>query len=123
MRFLQVRLYAWPQAADNILAMNLRRLLPIVLASAAFGQTAPTPGMVTPQYNAGRPHPTYAGPYGVPSVGEITKVLERVREYVDTSTRLRVVDRKTGAEITDFSKPNPAATVERVPFNIVSYEW
>ena len=74
-------------------------------------------------FNPARLAPNYPVPYGPTTVEEITKVLNRVREYLETNTPTRIIHRQTGAEITDFSKPNPDAIVERGAFQIVSYEW
>jgi len=54
---------------------------------------------------------TYPIPYQKPTVGEITEVLGRVRGYLDATEPNRVVDGRTGAEITDFSVPNPEARI------------
>ena len=71
----------------------------------------------------GRSAPHYPVPYGPMSVENITKVLDRIVGYLETNTPARIISRQTGAEITDFSKPNPDAVVERGSFLIVSYEW
>ncbi len=54
---------------------------------------------------------TYPIPYQKPTVAEITELLGRVRAYVDESSPTRVVDGRTGQEITDFAAPNPNARV------------
>jgi rhamnogalacturonyl hydrolase YesR len=54
---------------------------------------------------------TYPVPYQMPTVEEIREVLGRVRGYLEETSPLRVVDERTGAEITDFSVPNPAARI------------
>ncbi len=54
---------------------------------------------------------TYPIPYQKPTVGEITEVLERVRGYLEETAPLRVVDGRTGTEITDFSVPNVEARI------------
>ncbi len=54
---------------------------------------------------------TYPIPYQKPTVAEITEVLDRVRGYLDATEPNRVVDARTGAEITDFSVPNPQARI------------
>jgi rhamnogalacturonyl hydrolase YesR len=54
---------------------------------------------------------TYPIPYQRPTVGEIAEVLARVRAWVDSAAPTTVVDGRTGAEITDFSVPNPAARI------------
>jgi rhamnogalacturonyl hydrolase YesR len=73
--------------------------------------------------NPSRLTPTYPVPYLPATVEAITEVLNRVHAYLDTNTPTRVVNRQTGAEITDFSKPDTTAVVERGHFQIIAYEW
>ena len=54
---------------------------------------------------------TYPIPYQKPTVAEIREVLERVRGYLDATSPTRVVDGRTGVEITDFSVPNVEARI------------
>jgi unsaturated rhamnogalacturonyl hydrolase len=54
---------------------------------------------------------TYPIPYQKPTVAEIREVLERVRGYLEATSPLRVVDGRTGVEITDFSVPNVEARI------------
>lgn len=67
---------------------------------------------------------TYPIPYHLPTVAEITETLARVRDYMDASTLTRVVDKNTGAEITDFSTPNANAVAARTAanFSLLAYE-
>lgn len=54
---------------------------------------------------------SYPIPYQLPTVAEIAEVLERVRGYLERTEPNQVVDRRTGAVITDFSVPNPDAGI------------
>jgi rhamnogalacturonyl hydrolase YesR len=54
---------------------------------------------------------TYPIPYQSPTLEEIAEVLERVRGYLEEAAPTRVLDGRTGAEITDFSVPNPDARI------------
>ena len=56
---------------------------------------------------------TYPVPYQLPKVEEVNEVLGRVRAYLDAASATRVIDRETGAPITDFSEPNPKAVADR----------
>ncbi|HPU56696.1 MAG TPA: glycoside hydrolase family 88 protein [Verrucomicrobiota bacterium] len=67
--------------------------------------------------------PDYPVPYGPTTVEAITEVLSRIHAYLDANTPARLVDRQTGAAITDLSTPNRNAVVERGHFPIISYEW
>ncbi len=77
----------------------------------------------TPPANPGRIPPDYPVPYGPTTVAAVTEVLNRIHSYLDAHTPARVVNRRTGAEITDFSKPDTNAVVERGHFPIIAYEW
>lgn len=48
---------------------------------------------------------TYPFPYQLPTQAEITEVLTRVHGFLDKHSPSRIVDRDTGVEITDFTKP------------------
>jgi rhamnogalacturonyl hydrolase YesR len=54
---------------------------------------------------------TYPIPYHKPTAAEITEVLVRVRGYLEATEPNKVVDGKTGREITDFSIANPDARI------------
>jgi rhamnogalacturonyl hydrolase YesR len=69
--------------------------------------------------------PDYAVPYRTPTVAEITEVMERVRAYQEAASPVRIINRRTRAEITDFSKPDPDAMLDRGEHNLfplVGYE-
>ncbi|TWI63419.1 rhamnogalacturonyl hydrolase YesR [Pseudoduganella lurida] len=54
---------------------------------------------------------TYPIPYKMPVVAEITEQLNRIRAYMDQATPAHVVNKKTGAEITDFKTPIADAAI------------
>lgn len=56
---------------------------------------------------------TYPVPYQRPTEQEITAALTKIRSYLETAAPLRVVDRRTGAEITEYTKPVADAIVDR----------
>lgn len=68
--------------------------------------------------------PTYPVPYHLPKVAEVTETLERIRGYLDSAVRTRIIDSRTGKEITDLSKPVPTAVLDRGPagFSPLAYE-
>ncbi len=104
----------------------LRILVVLALVSTCW---QPAPGQAPAQGQSARPvnpnsiRPEYPGPYGQSSVEDITKVLDRLRTYLEGATPARLVNRRSGAEITDISKPNADAVIERGSFGLVSYEW
>jgi rhamnogalacturonyl hydrolase YesR len=90
--------------------------VPIALLLASL-LTATPAGAEGPYRNRDNKDPkdlsegTYPIPYQKPTVAEISEVLDRVRGYLEANSPTRVVDARTGAEITDFSVPNPNARI------------
>jgi unsaturated rhamnogalacturonyl hydrolase len=68
-------------------------------------------GTMIAQENAQGRIPKYPVPYVYPKVDGIKDVLNRVRNYYESTCDLKIIDSKTGKEITDFSKPNKDARV------------
>jgi len=56
---------------------------------------------------------TYDAPYQLPTVAEVTEVMERVTAFLEKASPTRVIDEKTGVEITDFTIPIPTASANR----------
>lgn len=67
---------------------------------------------------------SYPIPYKKPVVEEITEALHRIRSYLDSVTPTRVIQKGTGEEVTDFSKPLVDAIFEpsKGDFGIMVYE-
>src|ERR1044071_1218150 len=89
--------------------------LPGAQASSATNGAAP----VVP----GRLPAAYPVPYGPTTVDAITQVLNRIHGYLDAHTPAQLVNKETGATITDFTKPDRNAIIERGHFPIIAYEW
>ncbi len=89
--------------------------------SAGSGQTPQ--GQAAQAVNPNSIRPDYPVQYGKSSVEEVTKVLDRVRTYLERATPARLINRQSGEEIKDYSKANGDAVVERGAFGLVSYEW
>lgn len=68
--------------------------------------------------------PTYPIPYQRPTVPEITATMDRIRGYLASAVPTRIIDSRTGAEITDLSKPVATAVLDRGPagFSPLAYE-
>ena len=109
------------------LSCGLRAAAPAVfffaLASALAQPAPPAAGPDPAAINAGRIQPNFPVPYGPASVENIAAVLNRVREYLETASPGKLVDRQTNEDITDYTKPNPNAALFRGDFGIISYEW
>lgn len=67
--------------------------------------------------------PDYETPYKEWSTDEIKQSLDRIFVYLDKETPMRVVDRESGKEITDYTKMGQNAQLERGDFRLASYEW
>lgn len=67
--------------------------------------------------------PDYPIPYKEWSVEEIKQNLDRVFAYLDKATPTRVIDKKTGKEISDYTQINQHAQIELGDFRLASYEW
>lgn len=91
------------------------------LIAAAIAQ-AQTPASKVPEA-LHRMAPNYPVPYGPTNVAAITEVLNRIHAYLEANTPARLVNKQTGAEISNFSQPDTNAIVERGHFPIISYEW
>jgi rhamnogalacturonyl hydrolase YesR len=83
-----------------------------------------------PYHNRDNPNPnddgegTYPVPYQLPTVAEITALLQRVHGYLDASIPVRVIDTKTNKPVTDFTKPVATAMIDRTEagFYMLAYE-
>ncbi|HVS53476.1 MAG TPA: glycoside hydrolase family 88 protein [Opitutaceae bacterium] len=101
----------------------LRILVLAAIATGALGAEGSYRNRDNPSPND-RDDGTYPIPYQLPTVAEITATLGRIRGYLDTATPTRVVNKKTGAEITDFSTPvaDAAAARSAANFSLLAYE-
>jgi unsaturated rhamnogalacturonyl hydrolase len=109
-----------PTAAKRSSGFFAAGLFLLAMASA-LGQTAQTTNIPsTPLYLM---RPDYPVPYGPPKAEAIIAVLNRIRGYLETATPPRLIDRRTGAAITNLTEPNPDAVFEPGAFRLISYEW
>ncbi|WP_297088136.1 glycoside hydrolase family 88 protein [uncultured Draconibacterium sp.] len=72
-------------------------LLALLIASSIMAQDIP--GRI----------PVYEVPYEYPDVEGVKEVLNRVRDYYESTCDFRIIDVETNKDITDFSKPNKNA--------------
>jgi len=66
--------------------------------------------------------PDYETPYNVPTAVEITKVLDRVYNYLEATTPAQLTD-ASGSELSDFTKVNAQTKFKPGDFRLISYEW
>ncbi|HEY1148086.1 MAG TPA: glycoside hydrolase family 88 protein [Pseudoduganella sp.] len=100
-----------PLLAAILLALSL---------SAFAAQQAPANDMTAPLHLM---KPDYPTPYGTPTVAEVTKVLDRVFNYLDAVTPAKVIDKNTNQEIKDFSKLDDNSVFAPGDYRLTSYEW
>ena len=67
--------------------------------------------------------PQYPVPYGKVTTQEITDVLLRVYNYLESATPFRIINSKNGEVISDYSVSNSNAIFEPGDFRLISYEW
>lgn len=101
-----------------LLALLIAALLP--LAAHAAAPTAPGNDVTTPLHLM---KPNYPTPYGQPSPQDVTRVLDRVFDYLDAVTPAKVINGKTKAEITDLNKVDGDTILAPGDFRLTSYEW
>ncbi|MDO9341632.1 MAG: glycoside hydrolase family 88 protein [Bacteroidales bacterium] len=105
--------------------MKTKIIILLLLAGLSyplFSQT--TPAKVTDSNTA--LHllaPDYPVPYGPAKTEDITAVLNRIYDYIDVSTPVKVIDRQTKTEITDMTKLTSGSVFEPGVFRLISYEW
>lgn len=101
-----------------LLALLIAALLP--LAANAATQPVPANDVTTPLHLM---KPNYPTPYGQPSPADVTRVLDRVFDYLDAVTPAKIINGKTKAEITDLNKVDGDTILAPGDFRLTSYEW
>lgn len=91
---------------------------------AAKEQKAETPAVLT---DTNTPlhllEPDYPVPYGFPEQKEVKAVIDRVYDYLAASTPARILDKKDGTALSDFSKVDNNSVLDQGDFRLLSYEW
>jgi rhamnogalacturonyl hydrolase YesR len=65
----------------------------------------------------------YPTPYRVMDAAEVKTVLDRVMAYLNRTTPAEIINKTTGAPITDLSRADPEAVLKPGDFRLTSYEW
>src|ERR1017187_5240932 len=101
-----------------------------IVWSCAVWCWAGPPAQAQPAASAGpgvdfvrRLQPDYPIPYAPASVAQITAVLGRVVEYLDTASPIQVVNAETQERVTDLRRLPKRVTFTPGDFLLVSYEW
>ena len=61
--------------------------------------------------------------YGIPTAESVKTTLDRVLRYIDSETPAVLVDRRTGAEVTDPARIDEQTQLKQGGFRLTSYEW
>lgn len=100
------------------------KLIALGLAISAYGyaqQQAPASTLHSDALHTAKPdYPTL---YGTTKPEDIVVVMNRVKNYLDKATPIKVIDKNTNIEITDYSKINTNSIVLKGDFSLTSYEW
>jgi len=67
--------------------------------------------------------PDYPTRYGKTTLADIKQVLDRVHQYLEETTPAKLVDKESGAEITDYKNPGTNAIFQKGDYRLISYEW
>jgi len=67
--------------------------------------------------------PEYDVPYGKPELKDIEAVIDRVYNYLDKITPMKLVDKNSGNEVSDYSKVDENTIFLAGDFRLISYEW
>ena len=99
-------------------------LLPIALNVAA--QEAPVAQEKGPAAADAMLHAlqvAYPTPYRAMDKAEVKAVLDRVFDYLDRTTPAELINKTSGAPVTDLSRADPDAVIKPGDFRLTSYEW
>jgi rhamnogalacturonyl hydrolase YesR len=109
---------------QGLIGVLVAGLFPLALNAAA--QEAPTAqekGPVAADANLHALKVEYPTPYLAMDEAQVKAVLDRVLNYLDRVTPAEVINKTTGAPITDLSRPDPQAVLKPGDFRLTSYEW
>lgn len=95
----------------------------LFLANIGISQTIPDDGgtdSTTPLHMLQSDYPT---PYGKTTIEDITATLRKVHGYLEATTPTKLINEKTGKEITNLKKADVDAIFEPGDYRLISYEW
>ena len=109
---------------QTLMAILVAGLFPLSLGASA--QDAPPPQEKGPAAADAMLHALevkYPTPYRAMDAAEVKTVLDRVFTYLERTTPAELIDKTTGAAITDAATVNPNAVLKPGDFRLTSYEW
>lgn len=104
----------------------MKLLKPLLLSALLPGMVLPgmaqkTGNDVTAPLHALKPD--YITPYGAPTAQNVKQVLDKVFNYLNTTTPARFVDKRTNEAVTDLIKIDTNTVLAKADFRLSSYEW
>ena len=67
--------------------------------------------------------PAYRIGYGVSSVEQVKQTMDRVLKYIDSETPAKLINGKTGEEVTKWKQIDADTKLKPGGFRLTSYEW
>ena len=116
-----------PPDVNIAIMKRMKPLLPVFagLLTCLFSAAQPAPPRggndVTAPLHAMRVD--YPVPYEAPTAASIKTVLDRIYNYLDTTTPPQFINRTTRQPVTDFSIADSNTVFKQGSFRITSYEW
>lgn len=100
---------------------NVTCLLLFALFTSNSPSAQPRPNDVTAPLHAMRPdYPVY---YGVPDTNLLKSIMQRVHNYLDSVTPPQLVNKLTGAVVSDAGLLDTNTAMKPGDFRLTSYEW
>jgi unsaturated rhamnogalacturonyl hydrolase len=113
-----------PMPRRALIGLLVAALFPAAMNASA--QDAPPPQEKGPAAADAMLHALtvkYPTPYLAMDTAEVKAVLDRVFAYLDRSTPAELINKSSGAAVTDFSRADPEAVLKPGDFRLTSYEW
>lgn len=85
------------------------------IVNNAFAQKHSNKSVLPESFSQAQPYYT---PFKIPSTDSIKKIIDKVGSYFITETPFRIINKKSKAEITDFSKPVEDADLDNGDHNL-----
>ena len=122
-----------PVCKPALLRVNIaimKRMKPLVpvfagLLTCLFSAAQPVPPRVGNDVTAPLHalQPDYPIPYNVPTATGIKTVLDRIYNYLDTTTPPQFINRNTRQAVSNYSEADSNTIFKQGSFRLTSYEW
>ncbi|RJG21269.1 glycoside hydrolase family 88/105 protein [Massilia cavernae] len=114
----------FPTPRRALTGLLVAGLFPVAMSASA--QDAPPPQEKGPAAADAMLHALdvkYPAPYRAMDAAEVKAVLDRVFTYLDRTTPAELINKTSGAAVTDLSRADPEAVLKPGDFRLTSYEW